>query len=105
MQQLHALGWDMVNISCCDRTCGVVFGMPTHIYEQAKEKGKDRSFYCPNGHVQWFAESEQDRLRKQVESAEAGLNRWRENYDSERKGRIYWQGQAHRKPKTKTNGK
>lgn len=94
----------MVNVACCNKTCGVVFGMPDHIYEQGRAQGKARPFYCPNGHDQWYTESAEDVQRKRADAAEAQSKRWRDSYDSERKSRIYWQGQAHRKPKVKTDG-
>jgi hypothetical protein len=94
----------VTNVRCCDKTCGVLFGMPDHVYDQAKEKGKDRPFYCPNGHQQWFSEDEGDRQRRRAEEAERRAKSLSEFYDRERKTRIYWQGRAHRKPKAKANG-
>jgi len=94
----------VVNISCCNKTCGVVFGMPDHIYEQGKAQGTARPWFCPNGHKQWFLGSEEEKQKRRADAAEAQSSRWRESYNSERKSRIYWQGQAHRKPKVKANG-
>lgn len=51
--------------------CGVDFAAPARLLKSRREKGGD--FYCPNGHVLVFTESEVDRLRKQAKSLEARL--------------------------------
>ena len=44
--------------------CGVVFGTPASWKEKRLEHGDD--FWCPNGHVQRFMETEAAKLRKEV---------------------------------------
>ena len=95
----------MINIRCCNVSCGVLFGLPDHVYDQAKERGKTRSFYCPNGHQQWYSESEEDRQRARADRAEELVRSIQSSYESERRSRIYWHGIAHRKSKAKANGK
>jgi hypothetical protein len=68
---------------CC--TCGVVFGMPDHMLRARRKDGD--WFYCPSGHKQHFAESEADRLRKQLKHAEA-------DRDFARTARDAWRDQA-----------
>ena len=43
--------------------CGIEFSMPAHFVNTRRKDGK--SFYCPNGHSQHYAESEADKLRRE----------------------------------------
>lgn len=52
-------------LTCCN--CGVVFAMLASLEKNRREDSK--LFYCPNGHPQHFAESEADKLRRQLEKA------------------------------------
>jgi hypothetical protein len=54
---------DLTTEICCN--CGIVFAMPTEIWERKKEKGTD--FYCPNGHCMVFTESTATKLRRAEE--------------------------------------
>lgn len=47
--------------------CNIPFAMPTSMYESVLETGN--WFYCPNGHRIHYFETENDRLRKEVETA------------------------------------
>lgn len=48
--------------------CGVEYAMPSHLLaEKRRNKG---TVYCPNGHTGSWSETEEDRLRKQVERLE-----------------------------------
>lgn len=40
---------------CC--VCGTEFFIPSAIYENARKRGPDRSFYCPNGHSMSFTKA------------------------------------------------
>lgn len=48
--------------------CGVLIGMPADLLARRRNDGE--SFWCSNGHQQHFAETEAQRLRKQVQRAE-----------------------------------
>lgn len=52
----------MVDQQCCE--CGTPFAWPSYLRDARLRDG--RSFYCPNGHPQSWAEDEADRLRKQL---------------------------------------
>jgi hypothetical protein len=59
-------------VVCCE--CGVMYAIPALLRQQ---KLKDHSnFYCPNGHKQYYAgQTEEDRLRKELEAKQAELDR------------------------------
>jgi hypothetical protein len=50
-------------------TCGVVFFVPAQFKAQRRNDAK--SFYCPSGHSMVYREGEADKLRKQLQAAEA----------------------------------
>lgn len=51
--------------------CGCVFGLQSyHLKALQKDAG---DFYCPNGHLRTFAESEADRLKTQLREKKAEL--------------------------------
>ena len=49
--------------------CGVIFGI-TEDYED-RRRADAKGFYCPNGHVMSWSESEADRQRKRADQAES----------------------------------
>lgn len=55
----------MISITCADLSCGVVFGLPQHIYDQARGNSS-RYFKCPNGHEQHYTEDRVAKLEKQL---------------------------------------
>lgn len=69
-------------ITCCN--CGVVFGMDRSYKELRK---KDRAmFFCPSGHQQHFVgETETEKLKKQLEQAQAHSKYLEERNDSLKK--------------------
>jgi len=88
---------DPVRTSCPTLTCGVPFWIPGHIWSQIRSRGKERVVFCPNGHEVVWSETNEDRLKRQLESvtrerddARASSNRWYRTA-------IYWKGRAHRK--------
>lgn len=50
----------ITEIVCC--SCFTHFGMDSNMNQQRLNDGK--AFYCPNGHKQWYSESEVDKLKK-----------------------------------------
>lgn len=62
---------EIVRETCCN--CGVVFGVTKFLQDM---KIRDKAcFYCPNGHGQSYTTNEADRLRKQLEAANAEIER------------------------------
>ena len=59
IQQLVTLEYEQ----CCN--CGVPFAFPDWMMRRLREKGG--SFFCPNGHSQHYVETENTRLRKQLD--------------------------------------
>jgi hypothetical protein len=52
-------------LSTCSE-CGVTFGLPAHY--RRKRRQDHHTFYCPNGHSQYFpSETEAEKLRKELE--------------------------------------
>jgi hypothetical protein len=52
--------------------CHIVFAIPEDLQKRAKAS-RDVSFYCPNGHGQSYTQSEEMRLRHQLDQREAEL--------------------------------
>lgn len=82
--------------TCCTVTCGVRFAIPEHVYQQARRLGEKRSFSCPNGHAQFYRETEEERLKQRVERLERELADVRASWASNMKSIIYWKGMATR---------
>jgi hypothetical protein len=57
--------------------CGLVFAINTDFEDRRREDGK--AFYCPNGHVQSWSETEADRERKKAERLERQIANERES--------------------------
>ncbi len=51
--------------------CGVIFATSGRFL--AERRADKRSFYCPNGHPMWFAESEADKLKAKLATTERQL--------------------------------
>lgn len=64
----------LVEMECY--SCITHFAMDRSLYDRCYQTG--RSFYCPNGHSQIFTESENQRLKKQLDNANKRLV-WAEN--------------------------
>lgn len=67
--------------------CGVVFAVPSYLQKMRREDKE--SFWCPNGHPQVYAESESDRLRRQLEEQKRSTEWWKNSAaskDSQLKG-------------------
>ena len=92
----------MKEIICANLECGIVFGIPDHVYAQARRLST-RAMVCPNGHRSFYTESEEDRLKVTMAAQEAEISRLRENWDRLDKTNAalnrtisYWKGRAHR---------
>lgn len=92
---------DMIRTTCPALTCGVPFEFPQYIWNQVRSRGKDRVIYCPNGHEVAWAETNEDRLRRQVESLTRERDILQDRVERHLKTARYWQGIAHRKPRAR----
>jgi hypothetical protein len=54
-------------------TCGVLFALPAKMLEERRRDGK--RFYCPHGHSLVFRETEEEKLRRQLEWAREDAGR------------------------------
>jgi hypothetical protein len=70
--------------TCC--TCGVTFGVTEGFYNLRQRDGN--SFYCPNGHCQYYTNNEKKKLndlKKDLQRTQESMQFWREQ--AEEKGR------------------
>ena len=81
---------------CCNTGCGVPFSLPEHVYQQSRRLGKERTFYCPNGHAQVYQRTEEERLKERVASLERELADVRDSWAHDMKSLTYWRGMATR---------
>lgn len=65
--------------------CGIRFGMP-HDFVEAR-RGDKRQFYCPNGHILSYHESEADRLRRERDRLKQNQARLEELFNREHEAR------------------
>jgi hypothetical protein len=72
---------------CCN--CGIIFAMTEDFHqEKLKHRNNDnrRSFYCPNGHAQWYlGETEEQKLKRELEQAKKDRDWYDRNYAAARK--------------------
>jgi hypothetical protein len=88
-------------VSCS--SCGVLFGLPEEFYEQRVRDHK--SWHCPNGHSQYFAaETEEEKLRKVIESDRTRIDYLRKEVDREQKAHSVTKGQLTKTKKRIANG-
>lgn len=71
------------SITCCN--CQCLFAVPAGVRKKWVESGAN--FYCPNGHVQHYTESDTQRLRKQIERLEREKSWAANNAKAEREAR------------------
>lgn len=77
MGALLQFNFEFVTETCCRDGCGIQFAMPKYFQAQLL-KDHSRSFYCPNGHSQYYvgktelqlAKEETERVRQQLKWAE-----------------------------------
>lgn len=79
-------------------TCGVHYALPTAIYESCKREGG--YFSCPNGHQRGWSkqdcDSENDKLRREIERAKQNAARLEEDAEAARRREIAAKGQVTR---------
>lgn len=74
--------------------CGIPFGMPTNIYNDRRNDG--RNFWCPNGHKIAFLETENARLNRLLRQERDSRARAVAARDQAEASRRAWKGQATR---------
>lgn len=48
-------------------SCGVMFAVTQEFYAECLRRKRERPFYCPNGHQQWYTGKSDEQLRKEAE--------------------------------------
>lgn len=71
--------------------CGIRFAFDSELHDRRRNDG--RTFYCPNGHPRAYIETENDRLRKQLESANRSSQSTRDALERERRSHSATKGQ------------
>jgi hypothetical protein len=59
---------------CCN--CHIAFAMPKELQDRRRTEGG--TFYCPNGHGQHYAKTENQKLREQLDRANSDSQYWRQ---------------------------
>lgn len=72
-----AYGTKLVAITCGE--CHIPFGIPEGMYDKVRRDGS--WFHCPNGHSIRYAETENQRLRRELDNATATKRRLQEQRD------------------------
>lgn len=71
---------NLVTETCC--ACGVVFAMAEEFYDECQRAKRDKSFYCPNGHSQFYTGKSDAQiikeLKSRVEAEQDNAKFWRE---------------------------
>lgn len=70
---------EMANETCCN--CGIVFSMTAGRMAELRHNGKD--FYCPNGHAQYYTDSDSKKikkLKKQLADMTSNRDYWRRRH-------------------------
>lgn len=49
--------------------CGIAWSAPKEFMDECRKEGKNKTFYCPNGHARVFRESEADEVRRELNRA------------------------------------
>lgn len=62
---VNDVGYTATLIALDCGTCGIPFGMPENLYAEAKRDG--RWFYCPNGDTIHFYQTENQKLREELD--------------------------------------
>lgn len=89
--------------------CGIIWGCPEDYLDARRRDGQ--TFYCPNGHGRVFRETDLDRERKRTAQLERRLSaerdtaeRYRDNWERERRSAIAYKGHLTRIRKRIANG-
>lgn len=82
--------------------CAVPFAMPIDLHQSALDSG--RVFYCPNGHHISYSETENAKLKRQVERKTALLAQADQRLTSEQRSHSATKGQLTRAKKRSAAG-
>ncbi len=70
----------MTKVTCYK--CGVPFSMPEHLSKKKRQHGE--TFWCPNGHSQWWGESTVDKLERKLKQMKSSRDYWERASSEER---------------------
>ena len=89
------------HITCC--RCGCVFGMSEK--HQQERRDDHRSFYCPNGHSNYYpSESREERLERQLRAANSQRTHLSDQLQAEKRSAAALRGHITRMKKRIANG-
>ena len=72
-------------VTCC--SCGIPFGMPDYHKKRLLATGDE--FWCPNGHRQYFSESDVQRLERQLKESKRQVELFKGCYEIEQADHDY----------------
>lgn len=75
--------------TCCHSSCKTVFAMSDEIHAASLQRREKFSFYCPNGHEQWYVtgETEVEKMRRERDAAVQRVAQW-QDYEREARERA-----------------
>lgn len=84
---------DLEKLTCCAEGCGIVYAAPT---SWIRDRRNDHAtFYCPNGHQQWFpGKSETEKLRDELLRERQKLDQAKADAEYQRNERARAERQA-----------
>ena len=82
--------------------CGIKFAVPDHFYSERKQTGKN--WYCPNGHIRVFRETDVDKMRRERDMAIQQRARAEEEAKRQERLRMKAEGETKRLKKRAAAG-
>lgn len=78
--QTLALGVELELLTCAQKGCGISFALPSHYVDS--RRADHASWYCPNGHSQWFpGKSKEEQLKEELERVKKTVDYFRGRTD------------------------
>lgn len=90
----------LTDIRCC--VCDLTFAVPDYWHDNRRQDGQ--GFSCPNGHSLSFKDSENARLKRDLERARARETHLRDQRDAAERSASAHKGQATKLRKRVANG-
>lgn len=75
--QAFALGVELELLTCSSKGCGISFALPAHFADS--RRADHASWYCPNGHSQWFpSKTKEEQLREELAATKKTVDYFRQ---------------------------
>jgi hypothetical protein len=90
MGAVFALSVNYVDMNCGVEGCGIRFALTESHYNKVRQTGA--YFYCPNGHNICFMDSENEKLKRELEAEKSNLDWVRKQRDKFERQRNAFKG-------------